>query len=164
MPLAQRYSYFFPLPLILSFLPFIIYSIFHTGKGKFQQLKTRGDGPTPRERATATLVGRNIFIFGGYNRGMEQYYNDLFVFESGTSAMRLSTTAPGDIFTLSCLQRLSRGAELSPAASCLSLAVATLLLLSMVSIPLSEGVHLLFYLTHSCSVQTRSGSSVAAPR
>jgi N-acetylneuraminic acid mutarotase len=51
-------------------------------------LKTRGEGPTPRERATATVIGRNIYIFGGYNRGLEAYYNDLFIFESESLSWR----------------------------------------------------------------------------
>jgi len=53
-----------------------------THTGKFSKLRVRGDVPPPRERASCSLIGKRIYIFGGYNRGPELYYNSLYIFES----------------------------------------------------------------------------------
>jgi len=53
-----------------------------THGGKFSKLKVRGDIPDARERHTASLIGKKVYIFGGYNRSGELYYNTLHVFES----------------------------------------------------------------------------------
>jgi len=55
-----------------------------THGGKFSKLRVRGDVPPPRERCSASLVGKKIYIFGGYNRGPDLYYNSLYCFESET--------------------------------------------------------------------------------
>jgi len=53
-----------------------------TRGGKFSRLRVRGDIPPVRERHSASLVGKKIYIFGGYCRGSESYYNTVHVFES----------------------------------------------------------------------------------
>eukprot|EP01123_Difflugia_compressa_P010709 TRINITY_DN3994_c0_g1_i1.p1 TRINITY_DN3994_c0_g1~~TRINITY_DN3994_c0_g1_i1.p1 ORF type:complete len:633 (+),score=148.45 TRINITY_DN3994_c0_g1_i1:128-2026(+) len=55
-----------------------------TRGGKFSKLRVRGDIPPVRERHSASLIGKRIYIFGGYCRGAELYYNTLYVFESET--------------------------------------------------------------------------------
>jgi len=55
-----------------------------TRGGKFSKLRVRGDIPPVRERHSASLIGKRIYIFGGYCRGAELYYNSLYVFESET--------------------------------------------------------------------------------
>jgi N-acetylneuraminic acid mutarotase len=54
------------------------------GGGKFSKLKVRGDIPPIRERHSASIIGKKVYIFGGYCRGAELYYNTLYVFESET--------------------------------------------------------------------------------
>jgi N-acetylneuraminic acid mutarotase len=55
-----------------------------THGGKFSKLKVRGDIPPPRERHSASLIGKKLYVFGGYCRSGEVYYNTLYVFESET--------------------------------------------------------------------------------
>jgi len=55
-----------------------------TFNGKFSKLKVRGDIPEPRERHSTSLIGKKVYIFGGYCRSGEVYHNSLFVFESET--------------------------------------------------------------------------------
>lgn len=56
----------------------------HSPNMKFSKLRVRGEVPPPRERHSSCLIGKRIYIFGGYNRGPELYYNSLYCFESET--------------------------------------------------------------------------------
>uniref|UniRef100_A0A6B2L0T0 Uncharacterized protein n=1 Tax=Arcella intermedia TaxID=1963864 RepID=A0A6B2L0T0_9EUKA len=47
-------------------------------------MRVRGEIPAIRERHSATLIGKKIYVFGGYCRGAELYYNNLYVFETET--------------------------------------------------------------------------------
>jgi N-acetylneuraminic acid mutarotase len=51
---------------------------------KIFQLRVRGDVPPPRERHTCSLIGKKIYIFGGYNRSSDLYYNTLYMFDTET--------------------------------------------------------------------------------
>jgi len=53
-------------------------------KGKFNKIRVSGDIPSPRERHSSSLIGKKIFVFGGYNRGPELYYNSLYYLDSET--------------------------------------------------------------------------------
>uniref|UniRef100_A0A6B2L5R0 Uncharacterized protein n=1 Tax=Arcella intermedia TaxID=1963864 RepID=A0A6B2L5R0_9EUKA len=52
--------------------------------GKFSKLRVRGDVPEVRERHTASLVGKRVYIIGGYSRSGETYYNNIYAFETET--------------------------------------------------------------------------------
>ena len=47
---------------------------------KCTKLEVKPSFPSPRRGHTASVVGTNIYVFGGYN-GIS-YYNDLFIFDS----------------------------------------------------------------------------------
>jgi len=51
---------------------------------KIFQLRVRGDVPPPRERHTMSCIGKRIYIFGGYNRSSDLYYNTLYMFDTET--------------------------------------------------------------------------------
>eukprot|EP01125_Pyxidicula_operculata_P004816 TRINITY_DN1795_c0_g1_i2.p1 TRINITY_DN1795_c0_g1~~TRINITY_DN1795_c0_g1_i2.p1 ORF type:complete len:373 (-),score=69.34 TRINITY_DN1795_c0_g1_i2:63-1181(-) len=55
-----------------------------TGGGKFSKLRVRGEVPPARERCSVSLIGKKIYIFGGYSRGPDLYYNSIYCFESET--------------------------------------------------------------------------------
>lgn len=51
---------------------------------KMFQLRVRGDIPPARERHSCSVVaGKKTFIFGGFNRTSDMYYNSVFLFDSG---------------------------------------------------------------------------------
>jgi N-acetylneuraminic acid mutarotase len=52
--------------------------------GKFSKLKTRGDLPPIRERHSLSIIGKKLYLFGGYCRGSETYYDTIYLFESET--------------------------------------------------------------------------------
>eukprot|EP01126_Amoeba_proteus_P059891 TRINITY_DN7873_c0_g1_i4.p1 TRINITY_DN7873_c0_g1~~TRINITY_DN7873_c0_g1_i4.p1 ORF type:complete len:433 (-),score=86.98 TRINITY_DN7873_c0_g1_i4:191-1489(-) len=54
------------------------------GSGKFYRLTVSGDIPHARERHTAALIGKRIYVFGGYNRSSEIYYNTVHCFDTET--------------------------------------------------------------------------------
>lgn len=52
-----------------------------------------GEGPAAREGHSATLVDKRLFIFGGCgkssNTQQEEYYNDLYILDTGYSSGHL---------------------------------------------------------------------------
>lgn len=57
------------------------------------QLRVRGEIPPPRERHSCSIVaGKKIYVFGGFNRTSDMYYNSLFSFDSGRMVMTLLLT------------------------------------------------------------------------
>ncbi|EFJ04633.1 hypothetical protein SELMODRAFT_432234 [Selaginella moellendorffii] len=70
-----------------------------------------GDVPAPREGHSASLIGDNLFVFGGCWKSSdpseEEYYNDLHVLNTNTFVWKkISTTGvspiPRDSYTCSC--------------------------------------------------------------
>src|SRR5688572_9327849 len=53
--------------------------------GRFVKLTVTGEMPSVRERTTASVIGSSIYLFGGYNRSKESYYNELYQFNCGIS-------------------------------------------------------------------------------
>eukprot|EP01127_Copromyxa_protea_P009545 TRINITY_DN2261_c0_g1_i1.p1 TRINITY_DN2261_c0_g1~~TRINITY_DN2261_c0_g1_i1.p1 ORF type:complete len:525 (-),score=82.62 TRINITY_DN2261_c0_g1_i1:143-1717(-) len=49
---------------------------------KMFQLRVRGDIPPARERHTASLIGKNMFVIGGYNRSSDLYFNSVYIFDT----------------------------------------------------------------------------------
>lgn len=48
------------------------------------QLRVRGDIPPARERHSCSIIaGKKVYIFGGFNRTSDMYYNSVFLFDSG---------------------------------------------------------------------------------
>eukprot|EP01126_Amoeba_proteus_P008291 TRINITY_DN1305_c0_g1_i7.p1 TRINITY_DN1305_c0_g1~~TRINITY_DN1305_c0_g1_i7.p1 ORF type:complete len:375 (-),score=79.34 TRINITY_DN1305_c0_g1_i7:165-1289(-) len=51
---------------------------------RFFSLRVRGEVPSPRERHTASLLGKRIHIFGGYQRKSDLYFDNMSVFDTET--------------------------------------------------------------------------------
>jgi hypothetical protein len=73
--------------LCLVFVLLLLFQSSHSTEtpGRFCKLTVTGDLPSVRERTTSSVIGSSIYLFGGYNRSKESYYNDLFVFNCGTN-------------------------------------------------------------------------------
>eukprot|EP01125_Pyxidicula_operculata_P008577 TRINITY_DN286_c2_g1_i1.p1 TRINITY_DN286_c2_g1~~TRINITY_DN286_c2_g1_i1.p1 ORF type:complete len:617 (-),score=142.85 TRINITY_DN286_c2_g1_i1:108-1892(-) len=52
--------------------------------GKMFKVKVRGTPPPPRERHTTCLIGRTLYVFGGFDRTSNNYYNTLHAFDCDT--------------------------------------------------------------------------------
>lgn len=57
----------------------------------------RGEGPEAREGHSAAVVGKRLYIFGGCGKSAdnnnEVYYNDLYILNTGNSALSCCDTA-----------------------------------------------------------------------
>ena len=67
--------------------------IYDTKKNVWHELKCGGgaeDRPSPRAHHTATIVGNQMFVFGGYS-GHGKSSNELFVLDFGTFFEEMET-------------------------------------------------------------------------
>eukprot|EP01127_Copromyxa_protea_P019030 TRINITY_DN6095_c1_g1_i2.p1 TRINITY_DN6095_c1_g1~~TRINITY_DN6095_c1_g1_i2.p1 ORF type:complete len:468 (+),score=84.96 TRINITY_DN6095_c1_g1_i2:248-1651(+) len=52
--------------------------------GKFNKLSVSGDTPWRRERHGAVLIGKRLYVFGGFEREGDRYFNDMWSFDTDT--------------------------------------------------------------------------------
>jgi hypothetical protein len=68
----------------------------------FLQIKARGDIPEKKERASMTAVGKYGYIFGGYLRLNDSYYNSIHKFDPESLTFTV-IAARGDIPVPRCM-------------------------------------------------------------
>jgi hypothetical protein len=57
--------------------------ILNSGNGKFSRLAISGEIPPKRERHSAILLAKKLYIFGGFEREGDRYFNDMWMFDTG---------------------------------------------------------------------------------
>lgn len=58
-----------------------------------------GEAPPKRERHSAILLAKRLYIFGGFEREGDRYYNDMWMFDTGFFFFHY----PGDLLDLDTL-------------------------------------------------------------
>ena len=70
--------------MLISFFFFVV-DFFHseTATWSIVQPLVDGDQPAPRRKHDSVVVGDKLYVFGG--KGATNYFNDLWVFDFGTT-------------------------------------------------------------------------------
>jgi hypothetical protein len=73
-------------------------------QGRWYKLAVSGEPPSARERHTATLIGKRIYVIGGYDRSSEVYYSTVHYFDTGKFFFIRSTKLCVELMTWNKLE------------------------------------------------------------